>query len=68
MKNIEIKKTKRSFGGKIDNFSDKQEQAFEKKHLKAYLNGDKKFRHGFFTDMETGTRQPAWFDVKEIWK
>ena len=67
MKNIEEKKTKRSFGGKIDNFSDKQERAFEKAHLKAYLGGGKKFRHGFLTNMETGAREPAWFDVKEIW-
>ena len=68
MKNIEEKKTKRCFGGKIDKFSDKQERAFEKAHLKAYLRGDKKFQHGFYTDIESGVRQPAWFDVKEIWK
>jgi len=67
MAKIEEKKTKRSFGGKINKFSDKQERAFEKAHLKAYMNGDKKFRHGFYTDITTGTRQPAWFDVKEIW-
>lgn len=33
----------RTFGGKINNFTDKNEQAFEKAHLKAYLKGHKMF-------------------------
>ena len=34
---------KRRFKGKIDNFESKEERNFEKKHLKAYLRGDKYF-------------------------
>ena len=36
----------RQFKGKIDNFSSKEERNFEKKHLKAYLRGDKYFFYG----------------------
>ncbi len=39
-------KTRVGFGGKTENFKDKSEQAFEKKHLKAYLKGQKYFYHG----------------------
>lgn len=59
----------RSFGGKTENFVDKQEQAFEQRHLKAYLKGKKMFQCGFKT-IEKGNlfrRVPAMFPVKEIW-
>lgn len=57
---------KRSFGGKIDNFTSKGEQEFEKRHLKAYLKGVKKFRCGFTTN-SLGQREPNWFNVIENW-
>lgn len=38
--------TKRIFKGKLDNFTSKEERNFEKKHLKAYLRGDKYFFFG----------------------
>ena len=49
----------RSFKGKIDNFKDKYEKAFEKKRLKAYLGGHVRFRHGFRMN-----GYPKWFDVE----
>lgn len=56
---------RRSFGGKINNFKDKAERAFEDKHLKAYLKGHEKFTFGFKT--VGNKREAIWFDVKEIW-
>ena len=38
--------TKRIFKGKLDSFTSKEERNFEKKHLKAYLRGDKYFFFG----------------------
>jgi len=58
----------RSFGGKIDNFTDKQERAFEKAHLKAYLKGHKVFFYGFIDHPVTGQRIRAQHNVKEIWR
>lgn len=37
---------RRKFKGKIDNFTNKAERNFEKKHLKAYLKGDMYFFYG----------------------
>jgi len=54
---------RRSFGGKINGFKDKQERAFEQKHLKAYTKGHKRFRMG----LDDITREPNWFPVKEVW-
>lgn len=56
----------RRFGGKISGFKDNAEANFEKKHLKAYLKGDKYFRHGFKD--EDDIRVPAYHKVKEEWK
>ena len=57
--------TRRSFGGKLENFKDKAEKRFEQAHLKAYLKGRKTFNHGF------GGSWPNLFplnhNVKEIW-
>jgi hypothetical protein len=64
---IEVSKA-RSFGGKINNFTDKQERAFEKAHLKAYLRGDKMFNFGFIDHPVTGQRIPAMHAVKEGWR
>ncbi len=63
---IEEKILKRSFGGKINDFTSKGEQEFEKRHLKAYLKGHKKFRCGFITN-GLEQREPNWFDVIENW-
>lgn len=57
----------RTFGGKINNFTDKNEQAFEKAHLKAYLKGHKMFFYGFFDHPVTGQRIRAQHAVKEVW-
>lgn len=58
-----ISKT-RHFGGKIKDFVDKQERAFEKKHLRAYLRGDKLFQYGYREGRLVG--EPAIFVVKEV--
>lgn len=50
-------------GNKVSDFKDKQERAFEKKHLKAYLNGWTRFRYGFEGDQP---RVPVYHDVKII--
>jgi hypothetical protein len=53
---------RRSFGGKIDNFKDKQERAFEQKHLNAYLKGRSTFNYG-----KGLNGLPITHKVKEIW-
>lgn len=58
-----MEKFRRTFGGKIEGFADKWERAFEKKHLKAYLRGDKKFSYG----IDPISRNPIMFDVNEMW-
>lgn len=55
-------KLERSFGGKTEGFKNKEEQRFEQKHLKAYLRGDKIFKHGYLPNGD-----PAFHTVKEIW-
>lgn len=52
-------KNTRKFLGKIDNFIDKQERAFEKKHLRAYLNGQERFVVGY------SNNQPLYANVKQ---
>lgn len=64
---VKEKKSIRSFGGKIDNFTDKQERDFEKAHLKAYLKGDKQFYFGFIDHPVTGQRIRSVHHVKEVW-
>lgn len=66
-KNVKESKGRRSFGGKTDNFSDKQERAFEKAHLRAYLRGDKIFYLCFITHPVTGQRIRSEHQVKEVW-
>ena len=67
VQSIEEVPLKRSFGGKIKDFESKGEQEFEKRHLKAYLKGDKNFRCGFRTN-SNGMREENWFNVIENWK
>lgn len=50
----------RKFLGKTEGFTDRAEQQHEKRHLKAYLKGDKEFRHGF-----NKSKEPLWFPVLE---
>ena len=59
-------KGRRTFGGKLllSDFADKQERAFEKKHLQAYIKGMLWFTYGFTTDNKTGDRKPAIWEVK----
>jgi hypothetical protein len=64
-KSINNPKLIRNFGGKIDGFKNKEERNFEKKHLKAYLKGDRQFRNGYL-NTEAG-RQINWAIVKELW-
>lgn len=54
--------SKRSFGGKLIGFESKGEEAYEKRHLKAYLKGKKVFRCGF--DLRG---EPNYFNVIENW-
>jgi len=56
---------KRSFGGKIKDFSSKEEEEFEKRHLKAYLKGHTNFNHGFSGSWPNNL--PNTHTVKEIW-
>jgi len=59
---MEQKKT-RHFGGKTENFENKQEQRKEQKHLQAYKKGNDRFAFG--KDLKG---QPIYFPVIEIWK
>lgn len=43
MKNSPI--PSRIFGGKVKDFSSKEEEKKEKKHLNAYLSGKKQYKH-----------------------
>ena len=60
-------KKRRYFGGKFgitrNDFNDKHEMAHEKRHLEAYLRGDKNFRNGRNAD---GT--PKYYQVLEEWR
>jgi len=53
---------KKSFGGKLVDFKDAEERAFEQKHFKAYLRGDTKFAHG-----RDDSGRPIYHPVKIIW-
>lgn len=50
-------------GNKVSDFVSKQERAFQKAHLKAYLKGKQYFNFGF-TDGITG-REPAIYVVQQ---
>lgn len=52
-----------TIGNKVSDFVSKQERAFQKAHLKAYLKGKQYFNYGF-TDGITG-REPVTHIVKQ---
>lgn len=56
---IKTKKQPVYFGGKIANFKDEAERAFEQKHLRAFLKGWQRFIHG--KNLEG---KPIWHNVK----
>lgn len=56
--------TKRRFLGKTENFSSKEEQAHEKKHLKAYLKGAKRFK-SYKWDNTLLRNKLSWYPVLE---
>ncbi len=64
MKKIKQKYTRRFLGDASITASPQ-----EKKHLKAYLKGKKRYRHGYevIKDKATGFERkvPKWYDVKE---
>ena len=69
----------RSFGGKLTGFESRDEAIREKKHLKAYLKGNKVFTHleevhqinpttGEKIESVGNTMKvPTMYEVKEIW-
>lgn len=75
---LKADKNNRRFFGKISNYEDrydtdkegnkvlvrtaKEEQAFEKRHLKAYLKGDTQFKHGDYKDYY-GIKRPLIFNT-----
>ena len=56
----------RKFGGKTSNFINRAEEAFEKRHLKAYLAGNPYFRCGY--KIENGRKRPVFYKVKVIYE
>jgi len=50
-------------GNKVSDFVSKQERAFQKAHLKAYLKGKEYFNYGF-TDGLNG-REPSRYKVQQ---
>lgn len=52
-----------TIGNKVTDFVSKQERAFQKAHLKAYLKGSKYFQFGF-RDGING-REPAMYVVQQ---
>ena len=65
---------KRHFGGRLfvlkagKEWTDKErmDRNIERKHLKAYLRGDKQFHHPFFGYNSKGV--PNYVQVSEVWK
>jgi len=73
----EVKKKIRHFGGVLTvkkagkewTPKERLDRNIEKKHLKAYLRGDKQFHHPFFGDKIVGLNKvPNYVQVSEIWK
>ena len=66
---MKTNKFTRRFLGKINNFKSKEEQQLEKKHLKAYIKGYERFRHGYrdiFNKLgELVGKEPKWHTVKQ---
>lgn len=50
--------------GEILSRESKEDKDFQKKHLKAYLKGNERFRHGYYID-ENGIKQIRWFVVQQ---
>jgi len=67
--NMEKVKFERKFLGKLKDFSSKEEQTLESKHLKAYIKGYERFKHGYRNIYnKTGQligREPKWHEVKQ---
>jgi hypothetical protein len=67
--NRTLYKWERTFEGKIDNFESKEEEVMQRKHLKAYLRGDTRFKNGkkTVTDMGTGKtyQEDNWLPVRQ---
>jgi len=58
----------RSFGGILNTTGlSKEQRNFEKKHLKAYLNGWETFAFGFENEPGTGLRIRKYYKTKENW-
>lgn len=55
---------RRKFLGKISEFDTKEEERFEKKHLKAYLLGKESFISGYKSNSKDA-RVPVWTKVKQ---
>ncbi len=53
----------RKFLGKTEDFDSKEEQAFEKAHLKAYLKGKRTFTHKFRGSEDN--RKPAVYETQQ---
>ena len=51
--------------GKEWTYKEKMDRNIEKKHLKAYLRGDKQFHHPFFGKTHMGI--PNYVKVAEVW-
>jgi hypothetical protein len=54
----------RKFLGKTENFESKEEQKQQRKHLTAYLRGDKSYKFGWYTN-DLGIRKQHEFPVLE---
>lgn len=54
---------RRRFLGQIN--PDRNNRAFENKHLRAYIRGDKFFNFGYVDNIITGTREPVTHAVKQ---
>lgn len=52
-----------TIGNKVSDFVSKQERAFQKAHLKAYLKGKQYFNYGFTYD--SNGRRPARYKVQQ---
>ena len=75
-----MEEKRRYFGGKLfvprlkegtpeELFLNRLDRNIEKKHLKAYLRGDKEFHHvSFGSSLVHGTTIPNMVKVSEIWK
>lgn len=57
---------RRSFGGKLDGFTDKTDRAFNQRMLRAYLKEQERFRFGFRDEKNAVgimMRVPAYYPV-----